>query len=222
MQEITINANKRETAGKGVARKLRASGRIPGVYYGKGKETIPIDIESKSFEYLMHKTRSSNLIVNLNVDGNSTKALVRDIQHDPIGNSILHVDFYSIALDQEIQLMVPINFIGVSNGVRNEGGIQQSIMRELEISCLPDKIPASVDVDVSEMSIGDSIHVRDIVLEGVEIVSDLKRTVVTIIPPTVSKAAVEEVEGEEAAEEEGEGAEPEVITEKKEEEEEKE
>jgi len=218
MQEITITAKKRESAGKGVARKLRASGRIPGVFYGKGREPIPIDLDATQFEQILRHLESESIIVNLDIDGNASKALLREVQYGPIRDKLLHADFYQVAMDQEINISVPIHFEGVSTGVKNDGCIMQTVMRELEISCLPDRIPQSVDIDVSEMAIGDSVHVRDLDLKGIKVISDHNRTIVTIIPPTVIKvaepvaAAEEEVEAEaEAAEGE---AEPEVITEK--------
>ncbi|MCP4634464.1 MAG: 50S ribosomal protein L25 [candidate division Zixibacteria bacterium] len=220
MEEILIPAQERDSSGKGVARKLRAAGRIPAIFYARAQEPMAIDIEAKNFEFLMRNLGGKSLVIKLDIKGSKRMALIRDIQRDPISNEVLHADFYGIAMDQKIGFSVPINFEGIAVGVSGEGGIQQSIMRELEVSCLPANIPEEIVINVAEMSIGDSIHVRDIEQEGVEIISDPKRTIVTIIPPTVIKAAAteeeEEEEGEAAEEsEDGEVKEPEVITEKK-------
>jgi large subunit ribosomal protein L25 len=225
MQEILIQAEKRDESGKGVARKLRAAGRIPAIFYAHATESISIDIEAKNFETMLRELGSRSSIIQLDINGNKQMALIRDIQRDPINNEVLHADFYGIAMDKKIDIKVPIKFEGVSVGVKSEGGIQQSILRELEVSCLPTNIPEEIVVNVEDMSIGDSFHVRDIEKEGIDIITDSNRTIVTIIPPTVIKATVtaeeeEEEEGEavEGAEEE-EVKEPEVITEKKKEDE---
>ena len=220
MQEITIAARKRESSGKGVARKLRAAGRIPAIFYGRTQQPVSIDIEAKQFENILHHLESENVIVNLAIGDEVNKALLRDVQHGPVRGMVLHADFYHVAMDQEINVHIPIHFQGLAAGVKNDGGIMQCTMRELEISCLPDRIPPSVDVDVNALNIGDSIHVRDIVLPGVKIVSDPQSTVVTIIHPIIIKAAptAAEVEAEAAAAAAAAAPEPEVITERKREE----
>jgi len=216
MQEINIIAKKRESSGKGGARKLRAQGRIPAVFYSKAEEVVPVDIEAQSFEFTLHHLESENVLVNLQIDGQNRKAILRDVQHDPIDNKVLHADFYGIAVDQEIHLDVPLHFLGTAAGIK-EGCILQAITRQLEISCRADHIPDSIEVDVSLLMIGDSIHVRDLNIQGVNILTSPDSTIVTLVPPTITKAAVVEeavVEGEEEA-----SKEPEVITEKKREEE---
>lgn len=202
MRTITISANKRESAGKGVARKLRASGRIPGTFYGRRQEAISIDIDARELENFLSKTESENVIVNLDIEGSRKTALLKSVQHGPVRGLILHADFYHVAMDREIDVSVPIHFKGTPTGVKNEGGIMQSIMRELEISCLPGKIPDSIDIDVTELNVGDSIHVRDIQMEEIKVTSDLDRAIVTVLAPTVTKIpAAEAVEAGEEAEE---------------------
>lgn len=218
MQEISIAANKRDSSGKGVARKLRAAGRVPAIYYGATQEPIAIDLEAKSFHDTLRKLESENVVVNLDIQGDIRKALLREVQRDPIDDSVLHADFYGIAADQEININVPVHLMGTAAGIL-EGGILQTIMREIEISCLANKIPSSIEVDVSEMQVGDSIHVRDIAVEGFEILAAPQRTIATLVPPTVAKVDAVEEEDEEVEAEETADGEPEVLTEKKKEDE---
>ncbi|MBD3169519.1 MAG: 50S ribosomal protein L25/general stress protein Ctc [candidate division Zixibacteria bacterium] len=224
MEQLTVKAERRETSGKGISRKLRQQGRIPGVFYGRSQEAIPIHVDSRDFENMLSKLESSNILINLQLDGKDQMALIQALQRGPVQGKILHADFYHVAKDQKITIKIPVNFVGTAKGVKEDGGIQQVILRSLEVRCLPADIPANVDLDVSHMEIGDSIHVSEVDLPGVELLTDLRRTIVTIIPPTVLKVAAaaaeegEEVEGEGVEGEEAEeGKEPEVIGEKKEE-----
>jgi large subunit ribosomal protein L25 len=154
------------------------------------------------------------------VGAKESKALVRDLQRDPITNRVLHIDFHAIAMDRPINVWIPIHLKGTPMGVKVEGGIMQTTMRELEISCLPANIPDSIDLDVSELGIGDSIHVGDLKLENVDVLAAARQTIVVISAPTIIKAeaaaaegvvaegeaavAAEGAEGAEAAEGEGE------------------
>ena len=212
MREIPISIERRPEVGKGFARRTRMAGRIPGVVYGPEIDPIPVAVEERAFRAAM-KTATSGSILNLNLDGKETKAVLRYMQRDPVTNRVMHVDFHAISMNRPINVSIPINFTGTPVGVKVDGGIMQTTMRELEISCLPTDIPDQLEVDVSELGIGDSIHVQDVELEKVNILTELQRTIVVISAPTVIKAEAtaeeeEAVEGEEAEAAEGAEAAP--------------
>lgn len=225
MKEITIEARTRKDAGKGVARKLRAAGKIPGVVYGKGEEPVVIELVHEDFHNAMRGTSGENLLINLNIDGAAAKkkALIKDVQRDPVDGHLLHIDFMHISMTEKIKVDVPIVLEGTPIGVKDFGGIISWVIRHVEVSCLPTDIPDKITFDVSEMKIHDSIHIKDFQLENVEILDNPERTVASIVPPTVIKEEVvvaegeeaEVAEGEEAPVAEGEEGEPEVISEKK-------
>ena len=222
MREIPISIERRHNVGKGFARRTRMAGRIPGVVYGPEIDPISVEVEEHAFRTSM-KTASSSSILNLNLDGKETKAVVRDIQRDPITNRVIHVDFHAISMNRPINVSIPIHFTGSPIGVKVDGGIMQTTMRELEISCLPANIPDQIEIDVSELGIGDSIHVGALELENVNILVELQRTIVVISAPTIIKAETtaedeEALEGEEGEAVEGaEGAPAEGEAEKKDE-----
>jgi large subunit ribosomal protein L25 len=214
MKEIVINAKARDKLGKEHAKKLRKKGIIPAVVYGAETAPLSLEVEAKSFHALLRSGVGENVIITLNIDdqkNGNRKVLIREVQRDPVWGNILHVDFQQITLTKKLTLNVPIHLVGTPIGVQQDGGILQHVLRELEIECLPTDIPEKIEVDVSNLRIGDSIHVGDIRLEGVELLSDPQGSIVSVVPPTVFKEP--EVAPAAVAEE------PEVITEKKEEEE---
>ena len=212
-----LAARPREGTGKGVSRKLRASGRVPAVVYGYGEQTRALTVDAHEFERLLATVHVENTIIELSIEGDRApvKALVRELQTHPHRESVLHIDFYQIHAGEAVTVEVPIRLVGTAAGVR-AGGIMQHALIELEIRCTPEQIPEFVEVDVSALEIGDSIHVGDIPLpDGVEPLVDAERSVCSVIPPTVVA-----VEGEEAVVAEPAEVEPEVIGRGKEEEEE--
>lgn len=215
MKAVPVTARKREATGKGVARKLRAAGAIPGILYGAHTDPTPLELNQQEMSVIMRKSTSEHILVDLTVadngGGEPTMALIREIQHEPISGEILHVDFLHISPTQKIHITVPVNVVGVADGVKNFGGILQLIARELEIESLPANIPEAITVDVTQLGIGDAIHVRDLEAAEYEFVTPPNRTVASVVPPTVIK---EVVTAEEAPAEEAEGAEPEVVGEK--------
>lgn len=222
MKEVTLEVYARKDSGKGVARKLRAAGKLPAIIYGHNEKPAPIELDHHKFFGTMRKAEGEKLLINLNVDGKDSdkKAIIKDMQRDPVSGKILHIDFQHISMDEKIKIEVPIKLEGLAEGVKNFGGIMSSNMRVIMVLCLPANIPDSVTLDVSELNIHDSIHVKDITIGNVEILDDPNDTVVSIIPPTVVKEdePAEGEEGEEAPEdalETEEAAEPEVISEKK-------
>lgn len=209
----TISGETREGRGKGAARTSRREGRIPGVLYGHGEESVPLSVDAGELHKLVHTISVENTIVDLDLgDGEPYKVLIRELQRHPFRDEFVHIDFFHVAMDEKIQVEVPIVLLGTPTGVKNKGGILDHQLRELEVFCLPGSIPEKVEIDVSHLDIGDSIHVNEIPLPDVEILTELDRAVVAVLAPTVV-----EVE-EEAAEEEI--LEPEVIGRGKEEDEE--
>ncbi|HVP35890.1 MAG TPA: 50S ribosomal protein L25/general stress protein Ctc [Terriglobales bacterium] len=209
MKEITLEARKRTETGKERAKKLRKKGLIPAVVYGPGDEPLPLEINAQSLNTILRAGKGENVIITLNIDGgqNEKKVLIREIQHDPVLGDILHVDFQHVLLTKKITVKVPVHLVGVPIGVSKDGGILQYVLRELEVECLPTDIPEKVEFDVSNLKIGDSIHVKDAKLEKATILSDAEGSIVTVVPPTIFK--------EEVVPAAAEVTEPEVITEKK-------
>jgi len=202
-----LAARGRTEKGKGSNRKLRATGRVPAVVYGYGEQTRSLSLDAHELERLFSRIQVGNTIITLDIEGESApvRALVRDVQSHPVRSQVLHVDFYQIHAGEKITLEIPIRLVGQSKGVK-EGGILQYSLDVLEVSCLPDAIPGAIDVDISELDVGDSIHVRDIVVpEGVEVEVDGDRTICSVIPPTVVVEEAVEVAVEPTAE-------PEVIS----------
>ncbi len=229
MKEVTLQVHARTATGKSVARKLRANGRLPAVIYGHNEKPVPVELEQHRLSATMRQAEGEKLLINLNIDGKDSgkKALIKDIQRDPVSGKILHIDFQHISMDEKIKIEVPIKLEGTADGVKNFGGIMSWNIRKVMVSCLPTDIPDKISLDVSEMKIHDSIHVKEITAGKFEILDDPEETIVSIIPPTIikEKVAAEGEEGEEAPEaapEVEEAAEPEVISEKKAEEREKE
>ncbi len=221
MKEVVIEAASRQKTGKGVARKLRAADKIPAVIYGKEEKPTPLEINYDHFHTIYHGLHGENALINLTIDGQPSekKAIIRDIQHDPVHGDILHIDFQYILMDQKIRVSVPVHLHGTAAGVKDFGGILQWIIRELEIMCLPNNIPDHIDINIDELNIGDAVHIKDIDLTNIEYSGDEQTTIVSVIAPTISKVEEEAAEGEEAEEAApapvDEQAEPEVISEKK-------
>jgi len=205
MEEIKILAERRDGVGKGVARKLRADGKLPGVIYGPDTESFSVSINAKDFAAMIRTQGGAGKLIDLAVNGEdkTRKVILRDLQRDPVSGKFEHVDFYEVSMKKKLNMTAKITLVGTPEGVKL-GGILQSIIRELEIACLPMDIPDKIELDVSALEIGDSLHVSDIHVEGIDVLTDLARTVVTVVPPTVIKVAEPE-EGEVAEGEEAEG-----------------
>lgn len=207
MAVIQLSGKRREVLGKGGARKARAAGQIPGVIYGHGETPMAVAIDGREFSTAMRAHKGGNAIVNLKVDGSEFTALVRDAQVDPLSRAIVHLDFQHISLTETIEVEVPVHPVGIAIGVKDGGGILELITRQLEVRCLPTAIPAAIDVDVTALAIGASLHVSDIRAEGFTILNDPDTTVLTVVAPTVEEAPAAGAEGEVAAA----PAEPEVV-----------
>ncbi len=203
MKTVTIDAMPREDTGKGSARSSRREGRIPGVVYGQGTN-IPLSIDRRNFIRALIAAKGENLIFDLTFPGKEPmKAIAREIQHHPVSRSALHVDFQHIDMSKPIHISVVVNLIGEPEGVKTFGGILEQPARTVEVSCLPDRIPSSIEMDVSQMLIGDSLHLSDLPADGIEFLEESLKVVAHVAQPTVDVREDEE-EGEGA---EGEGAE---------------
>ncbi|MBF0457241.1 MAG: 50S ribosomal protein L25 [Nitrospirae bacterium] len=197
MEKATLTAEVRETRGKGAARTLRRADFIPSVIYRKGVAQ-PISLPRKELVNFINSLAGEQVLVNLSFgDGTAKLAIMRDYQTDPIKGELLHVDFYEVSLKENIRVNVAVVLTGTPVGVKRDGGILQAGLREIEIECLPDDIPAHIELDVRELQLGHSYHVRDIkVGEGIKILSEPEEVVASII---VSASAVSEHTAEEEA-----------------------
>jgi large subunit ribosomal protein L25 len=215
-QQITLTAERRSAKGTGAARKLRAQGRVPAVIYGHGRVGEPLSISQAEIEKALIGVAAGSTVIDLTVDGKPVKTLIREIQRTAVRREIIHVDFYEIHADEKITLRVPVRLAGTPDGVRNAGGVLDQVLREIEIEVLPEHIPEHVELDVTALTIGKSLHVGDIKLEHVTILTRLEDTVCTVVPPRteevaapVAEAVAEPTEPElirkPRAEEEGEG-----------------
>jgi len=207
MAVIPLKGTRRNDLGKGGARKARAAGQIPGVLYGHGETPIAVAIGAREFEVAMRTHKGGNPIVSLGLEGTEFTALVRAAQIDPLTHGVLHLDFQHISLTEKIEVSVTVHLTGLAIGVKDGGGILETITREIEVRCLPTNIPSSIDIDVSALNIGDSVHVRDVTVKDIEVLTDPDTTIATVVPPSV----VEETTPAEGVAAEG-AAEPEVIT----------
>jgi len=200
MSVIPLRGSRREALGKGGARKARAAGLIPGILYGHGETPVPLAIGAREFQVAMADATGGNPIVSLTIGGQDFNALIRDAQYDPVTHQVTHLDFQHISLTERIEIEVPVHLTGLPVGVKDSGGILEQILRTVEVRCLPTAIPASIDIDVSHLNIGDSVHVRDLQAANAEILNDPDTTLATVVPPTVmeekpAEAAAETVEG---------------------------
>ena len=204
MELIDLKTNIRKSTGNGPARRLRRSGQIPAVFYGPGTESVLLSVNASEFEKVLKKSIAGQVLLNLIIQNGETfsrSAMVRELQTHPVSRDFLHIDFYEIAMDRKIRVKVPIVTTGKSEGVEL-GGILQIIRRELEVLCLPLKVPKSIEIDISDLDIGDAVHIGGIALEGdMEFLEDDHFTVVTVLSPTIEEVEEEEEEVEEELEE---------------------
>ncbi len=204
MSEITVQAKKRILSTKGVVNKLRRDGNIPGIYYTKGVEPIPIYLSERTLKPLVFTSETH--IVNLKIDeGEELKSILKNIQFDPVTDRVVHFDLLGISADQEIEIEVPVLIEGQAKGVK-EGGVIQHTMHKIHISCLPADIPEHVVINISDLGVGDSVHVKDLKINKAKI---LHHDDVIIVSVVIPRAVVEPTVVPEVTEEQ---VEPEVIS----------
>lgn len=195
MEQRELSVKLRERTGKGVARKLRSEGLIPGVFYGHKTEPVALSFNPVELKKILSSKSGRNTFITLKFEGKKEKdrvAMLKDLQVTPLKREYLHADLYEILMDEKITSRVPVHFVGKSVGVK-EGGIEQHSRRELDIRCLPANIPNFIEVDVTNLAIGDSLHIKDITLpEGVEVLDPAGDTVVSVVAPVAEKVVTPE------------------------------
>lgn len=206
MEKIELQATVRKSVGNGPARVLRRAGQIPAVLYGRKIEPVLLSVNTKDLEQILGKGSFGQVILNLVIQNGKkvTKpAIIKELQTHPVSGNLIHIDFYEVDMKRQIKVMVPVVTTGKSVGIE-EGGLLNIVRRELEVFCLPGDIPEAIEIDISELGIGDSIHLEDVPLgENVEVATDVNYTVVTVLSPKVEEEVVEEEEEELEGEEEG-------------------
>jgi large subunit ribosomal protein L25 len=201
MERPALTAEVREETGKGVARKLRARGLVPGVFYGPRTETISVIVNPRELAKSLQTEAGENVLIDLTIrkgdQADQKVVMVKEVQIDPLQRTALHADFYEVAMDEMITIEVPIHLVGRPEGVKM-GGILDQVRRVVEIQCLPGDIPRSIDIDVSALKIGDSVRGSDLQVEKAKILLDPAMTIATVVPPAAEEKKAEEVVAEAA------------------------
>ena len=211
MSTASLSATLRSESGKGAARALRRAGSVPAVIYGHKREPMSLAVPTRELERLLERVSAETTVVELSIDGKVSRTLIREIQKHPFKKQLVHVDFQELVAGEQITVNVPLVVVGTSIGVRSFAGVLDQTMRELEVTVDPSAIPNHIDVDVSELNIGDSIHVRDLTVpDGVTVISDGDATVVVVAAPKVNATDAAADAASAAA-----AAEPEVLRAKK-------
>ena len=199
MATVSLSAKARDTIGKGNARKLRQAGEVPAVIYGHSRDAQSLSLNSRDLEKLLAQIAGTSTVVELTMDGKTARTLIREVQRHPFKRHVLHVDFQELVAGEKVTLRVPLRFHGVPVGVRESGGILEETMHQISLRVDPSAIPDHIDVDVSSITIGHSLHIRDLQLpQGAEVMDDEDAPVAIVSAP---RAVVEEtpVVGVEAA-----------------------
>jgi large subunit ribosomal protein L25 len=210
-QVETVEAQPRpdSSRGKNEARRLRASGRVPAVVYGAKKNTVAVSVDPKQINRILTSESGHNTIFDLQLDGEKSKAMIVDWQYEPIKGKLLHIDFKRIAMDEKIRVTVPVHCVGESAGVKQQGGILDQVLREVEIECLPADIPTHIDADVSELVFGTVLRVKDLPHGGkLKFITDDEQTIAHITSVKEEAAPTPDAAAEAAT---AAPAEPEVI-----------
>ncbi len=197
MKTVELNVAVRHKTGKEIARKLRNQGLIPAIIYGPGSEPVPLAVKANELKKILYRYRGEQILFNLTLEDNGSTtqkmALVKELQYHPVTDEILHVDFYEISMEREVEVEVPIELVGKAKGVEAGGHLQQ-LLHTMTVACLPGAIPDKIQVDVSGLEVGDVLHVRDLTPpEGVRYLDNPDEPVVTILAPEEAEEVAEEV-----------------------------
>jgi large subunit ribosomal protein L25 len=204
MASANLSASARSATGKGVARSLRREGRLPAVIYGHAREPQALSLDARELGRLLTHINAETTVINLSIDGSASNTLIRDIQRHPLSRAVIHVDFQELVAGEKVVVKIPVVLTGTAIGVRLNGGIMTQILNELECRVDPTNIPNRIEVDITDITIGHSIHVSEVkVPEGVEVLDDESGTIMIVSAPKEEVAAV--------AAEAPTGAEPELI-----------
>ena len=188
-QTVSLSATLREETGKGAARQARFQKKVPAVIYGHGRPTQTLMVDALALEKALTGIEPESTLIELSVDGKTSRTLIREIQRHPLRPDIIHVDFYEIRGGEKITLKVPVHLVGAPDGVRNAGGVLDQVTREVEIEVLPENIPDRVELDVTALKIGDSLHVRDLSIANAVILTGADLTIATVVPPRAEEVA---------------------------------
>jgi large subunit ribosomal protein L25 len=211
MATAQLSASARSTSGKGAARSLRRDGRLPAIIYGHAREPMSLSVPERDFVRLLERVAAENTVIELTIDGAMSRTLIREIQRHPVRRNVLHVDFQELVAGERMIVNIPIVLQGTPEGVRNNGGILSQVLQELECRVDPLNMPGHIDVDVSGIAIGHSIHVSEITIpEGVEVLDDPDSTIAVVAAPKEEEVTPVAGEAPEVA------AEPELIRKPKE------
>ena len=206
MANASLNATLRSETGTGVARKLRQAGSVPAVIYGHSRPTQSLTLNTREVDRLLGSISVSSTVIDLSIDGQTSRTLIREIQRHPFKRSVVHIDFQELVAGEKITVSIPLRFVGTADGVRNSGGILEETMHQVHLRLDPASIPDHIDIDVTPLTVGHSVHIRDLKLpEGVTILDDPGATVCVCTAPKTEAAATP---GEGA---EGGAGEPELI-----------
>lgn len=194
MHTVEIRGTVRTADGKGGARRVRAAGQIPAILYGAGERSLPITVDNRDFEGIMRRHGGETFVLDLKILGRESedlKAIIKEMQRDPVTSRVLHLDLQHVSLTQLVHVYVPLHFSGTPVGVK-EGGILEITQRDIEVECQAGQIPDRLDVDVTELSRGRSLHVRDLVIpEGISVLTPGDRVVAAIVAKAVEPEPVE-------------------------------
>lgn len=183
MAEVQLKAAKRDGRGKGAARQARMAGKVPAVLYGRQLDSISIEVDRRAFVAALNTDAGMNVLLDIQVDGDSVTALTKDLQVDPVAGTVLHADFIRVDVTQVLEVSVPVHTVGEAPGTK-EGGTVDQTLHEVTISVRPDQVPQAIEADISSLNIGDTLRVSDLTLEGrFEIVTDREEVVLTVVAP---------------------------------------
>ena len=200
MASATLSAEVRNDRGKGVARKLRAAGRVPGVVYGHGREPQSLSLVARDLDKLLSSIAAGSTVIELTLGRATTKTLIREIQRHPFKKQVLHIDFMELVAGEKVIVDIPLVFVGIPEGVRLSGALLEQIVHSIEVNVDPSNIPNHIDVDVTNLAMGHSLHVRDLVLpEGLEVLTDEDTTICAVIAPRAVLEETPAAEGDAAA-----------------------
>jgi large subunit ribosomal protein L25 len=189
MEKVVLEANVRDQFSKGSNNRLRQEGRVPGVFYSKNNEPLPIDVVEKNLNPLVF-TAQTHLVSLKTNKGQEFDCIIKDIQFDPVTDRVLHFDLFGLTKGEKIQIEVPLQFIGAPVGIK-EGGILQQVLHKLDVECMPTDIPQFLEVAIGDLKLGDSIHVSDLKFDNIEILNTPESVIVAVTHPKVEKAPAE-------------------------------
>ena len=212
MKSVALNAHPRSLARRKGAKAVRATGRIPAVIYGRHNPAQNLEVDAKEFDLVVHRAHSEIILVDLAVPGDANAkrmALVQDVQHHPLSGDVLHIDFHEVRADETVTIEVPVEAVGIPEGVKTGGGTLEHVRFRLRVRCLPGDLPEQINVDVSAMKVGQTLHIGEVAAPtGVELMGDKAIPVFAVSAPVVEEVVATPAEGD--------AKQPEMIKEKKE------